>query len=222
MQRSGHSQACAAASILSHTHCFDDQQPVVKSQRSHLHRSRSKTVSTGPCDCNTYKTHVRLDLATMSTNANTRNSKRKTSQIRGCSQHVCATQMPLEMSDRRGANEHSFTDIDLINGNVLDNSPCTNSTTITPRLMCRNRIRTTTTTATTSGATAAGKCSYKANATAANTLMKRGKRTLSSTQIEREKSDEKNIKLLRSLSPILVASNARSSIKKIISPSTTK
>lgn len=198
MQRSGN---VAATSVLNHSHCFDDQ-PVAKSQRSHLHRSRSKTVATNVCD-------NRCDLTTMATDP-LRICKRKTSQVRMCSQ------APLELIERRSP----YTDADLLNGNVLDTTPCTESTTVTtltPRIICRNRSRTST------------KCTQSTGVKVANTntSIKRGKRTLSSTQIEREKSDVKNIKLkkhavLRSLSPILVASSARNSIKKIVSTSNTK
>lgn len=201
MQRSGN---MAASSVLNHSHCFDDQ-PVAKSQRSHLHRSRSKTVATNVCD-------NRCDLTTMATDP-LRVCKRKTSQVRMCSQ------APLESIERRSP----YTDADLLNGNVLDTTPCTESTTVTtltPRIICRNRSRTST-------KCTPSPCSKVANNTVANISIKRGKRTLSSTQIEREKSDEKIFKLkkhavLRSLSPALVASSARNSIKKIVSTSNTK
>ncbi|XP_055318667.1 tyrosine-protein phosphatase cdc-14 isoform X2 [Sitodiplosis mosellana] len=199
------------ASVLTHSHCFDDH-PVAKSQRSHLHRSRSKTVATNLCD----------NLSTMSTVDPLRISKRKTSQVRLCS-HANVSPS-LETANRRGP----FTDADVLNGNVLDTSAaCTERTTVTtiiPRIICRNRSRTST-----KCALSPIPCSKAISgcSTMASTSMKRGKRTLSSTQIEREKSDEKNIKLkkhavLRSLSPILVASSARNSIKKIISTSNTK
>lgn len=192
------------ASVLSHSHCFDDQ-PVAKSQRSHLHRSRSKTVSTNLCD-------NRCEITTLTTDP-LRMSKRKTSQVR-----LCAQVTPLDTVDRR----NPYTDADLLNGNVLNTNSCNDSTTvasITPRIICRNRSRTST-----KCAQSSSQCSKMI---AATTSMKRGKRTLSSTQIEREKSDEKTVKLkkhavLRSLSPILVASSARSSIKKIISTTNTK
>lgn len=198
MQRSGN---IVTTSVLNHSHCFDDQ-PVAKSQRSHLHRSRSKTVATNLSD-------NRCDLTAMVADP-LRICKRKTSQVRMCSQ------TPLDPMERRSP----YSDADLLNGNVLDTNVCTESTTVTsltPRIICRNRSRTST-------KCAQSTCSKLANNMAANPSIKRGKRTLSSTQIEREKSDEKTVKLkkhavLRSLSPILVASSARNSIKKIVATS---
>lgn len=198
MQRSGN---ITASSVLNHTHCFDDQ-PVAKSQRSHLHRSRSKTVATNMSDNRCDLTAIPVDPL--------RICKRKTSQVRMCSQ------IPLDPIERRSP----YSDADLLNGNVLDTTVCTESTTVTsltPRIICRNRSRTSTKCAQSS-------CSKMVSGTVANPSIKRGKRTLSSTQIEREKSDEKTVKLkkhavLRSLSPILVASSARNSIKKIVATS---
>lgn len=194
--------------VLTSSHCFDEHQPVVKSQRSRLHRSRSKTVATNLCD-NRCESVDPLRI-----------SKRKTSQIRGCAQSNVTS---LNQIDRRSP----YTDADLINGNILT-APCTESTTVTPRIICRNRSRTSTTKCVQSSSSTCGMNKTNNNSTIPpNPSMKRGKRTLSSTQIEREKSDEKNIKLkkhavLRSLSPILVTTSARSSIKKIISTSNTK
>lgn len=236
MQRSSHlattttttmaAAAAAAAAVATptsaRTHCFDDQS-IGKNQRSH--RSRSKTVATTLCE------PTKCDVNAISL----RNSKRKTSQIR-CSGPSTARHHQ-SVADRANAHfNHTFTDIDVLNGNVLE---CTNSTittttaaaatttstTITPRIICRNRVR-----ASTKCAQSPSPCNRlsaaaaAAAAAAANTSMKRGKRTLSSTQIEREKSDEKNIKLKKHavLSPILVASSARNSIKKIISASNAK
>lgn len=197
IQRSGN---IAATSVLNHSHCFDDQ-PVAKSQRSHLHRSRSKTVATNLSD-------NRFDLTAIPADR-LRICKRKTNQIRMCSQ----TQ--LDPMERKSA----YSDADLLNGNVLDTTVCNDSTTVTslalaPRIICRNRSRT-------SSKCTQSTCSKLINSTVANPSIKRGKRTLSSTQIEREKSDEKTVKLkkhavLRSLSPILVASSARNSIKKMV------
>lgn len=216
MQRSGN---LSCASVLTpHSHCIDDQ-PVAKSQRSHLHRSRSKTVATNLCD-------NRCDLTTATTNDPLRITKRKTSQVRLCSHANISSPLEATGGDRRSP----FTDADVINGNVLNTTPCTASTTttntVTPRIICRNRSRTSTK-CTLSPAPCSKIITGACSTVASSMSMKRGKRTLSSTQIEREKSDEKNIKLkkhavLRSLSPILVASSARSSIKKIISTSNTK
>lgn len=209
MQRSGHGPGTSA--VL--THCFDDQ-PVAKSQRSHLHRSRSKTVSTSLGDSTT----SRCDSIVATTNP-LRLSKRKTSQVR-CPQ---SSVVQLQSMERRPAQTDSFTEVDLLNGNILDNTISTDSTTVTPRIICRNRIRPSI------KCTAQSQlpCSKVISGSVSTTLIKRGKRTLSSTQIEREKSDEKNIKLkkhavLRSVSPIIVASTARGSIKKIIHSSNTK
>lgn len=212
MQRTGN---MVGASALGHTNCFDDHQPVAKTQRNHIHRSRSKTVSTNLCDSS------RCDLATVSITDPLRMSKRKTSQVRACLQ----TNVPqLDAIDRRSP----YIDADHLNGNVLGTTQCTESTTvttITPRIICRNRSRTST--KCTPSQTLCSKAIVGTTTCVAGTSVKRGKRTLSSTQIEREKSDEKNIKLkkhavLRSLSPILVTTSARSSIKKIIATSNTK
>lgn len=226
MQRTGHmaaaittaatvAAAAAATPTSARAHCFDDHS-IGKNQRSH--RSRSKTVATTVCDATT-----KCDVNSL------RNSKRKTSQIR-CSGSTAAHHQSV--SDRANAHfNHTFTDIDVLNGNAVQ---CTNSTmttttatatttsTITPRIICRNRARASTKCA--QSPSPCNKLSVAAAAAAASTSMKRGKRTLSSTQIEREKSDEKNIKLKKHavLSPILVASSARNSIKKIISASNAK
>lgn len=215
MQRSAN---VIGSSVLNHTNCFDDHQPVAKTQRNHIHRSRSKTVSTTLCDGN------RCDLATVSITDPLRISKRKTSQVRTC---LLANVSQLDAIDRRNAQTASYNDVDHLNGNILASTQCTESTTgttaITPRIICRNRSRTST--KCTQSQTPCSKVTI--GVCTAGTSVKRGKRTLSSTQIEREKSDEKNIKLkkhavLRSLSPIIVASSARGSIKKIISTSNTK
>lgn len=210
MQRSGHGSGTSA--VLSH--CFDDQ-PVAKSQRSHLHRSRSKTVSTSLGDSTT----SRCDSIGAVTTNPLRLSKRKTSQIR-CPQ---SSVVQLQAIERRPAQTDAFTEVDLLNGNILENTISTDSTTVTPRIICRNRIRPSV------KCTAQSQlpCSKVISGPVSTTLIKRGKRTLSSTQIEREKSDEKNIKLkkhavLRSVSPIIVASTARNSMKKIIHSSNTK
>lgn len=210
MQRSGH---MAGHSVLSHTHCVEDQ-PVAKSQRCHLHRSRSKTVSTNLCDNNS----SRCDPTTISTDQLL--SKRRNKHVQLCPP---ANVSPLASAELINTHSSSFTNADLVNGNILNIIPCTDSTKAPPRIICRNRSRIST------------KCAQpqilcnktNTSGTIVNTSMKRGKRTLSSTQIEREKSDEKNIKLkkhavLRSLSPILVASSARSTTKKIISAPITK
>lgn len=213
------STATAMTPTSARTHCFDDPA-IGKNARNH--RSRSKTVATSICD----PTKCEMNAIPL------RNSRRKTSQIR-CGGAVTAHH------DSNAHFNHTITDIDVLNGNALQSTVCTNSTTtatsattsttITPRIICRNRVR-----ASTKCSQSPSPCNKLSNvhatlaaaaaAAAANTSMKRGKRTLSSTQIEREKSDEKNIKLKKHavLSPILVASSARNSIKKIISTSNAK
>lgn len=179
--------------------------------RAYLHRSRSKTVSTTPCENNRNEP---LDPTVVD---NCRINKRKCNQVRLCSQ----SNIPrLEYSELRSTQaSHTLNEADHLNGNsVLSNTnTCTDSTrlgNISSRLIGRNRSRTTTIKCGQSPQQTSSKV-INNNLIVTNPSMKRGKRTLSSTQIEREKSDEKNIKVLkkhtvlRSLSPLLLATGSR-------------
>lgn len=195
--------------LLSHTHCIDEQSNdnlagKTLNRRIHLHRSRSKTVSTTPSENN----RCDMDPTTLE---NCRISKRKSNQVRLCSQPNVPR---LEYTTERRTAQSIFNETDHLNGNVMD-TVAGNDTrklnNISPRLIGRNHSRTTT-----KCNPIQQSCSKVAvtNTLAVNTSMKRGKRTLSSTQIEHEKSDEKNIKVLkkhvvlRSLSPLLIATGS--------------
>lgn len=197
-----------SGTTLQHSHCLDSSVHDHLTQKcvtNHLQRNRSKTVS---CEiANNIKNDVGLSM-----NDHCQLNKRKTGQ-------------------NRSYTQTKLTEADHLNGNILDSITCTDASTvnninnnnnnnISSRLLNRNRSQTTATRFVSQSQQQS--CSKAAT----NTLIKRGKRTLSSTQIEREKSDEKNVKVikknaaLRSLSPLLVTSTRSS--KKIISTPNTK
>lgn len=179
--------------VQCHSHCMDEQLATPSGKTvnpSNLHRSRSKTVSTP------FEIAASNELETVATESNGRMSTRKNSQVRVCSHQNFSR---IDFTDRRSNQLHVFCEADYLNGNNIPDAAtrCSRVNNASLRLLVRNRIR-----PTIKCAQSAQHCTKAAtsNATAVNPSMKRGKRTLSSTQIEPLK---KHI-VLRSVSPLLI------------------
>lgn len=182
--------------VQCYSHCMDEQASLFPSGKtinpSKIHRSRSKTVST-PFQITSN------DLETVATESNGGMNTRKNSQARVCSYQNIPR---MDFTDRRSNQSHVFCDADRLNDNNISDaaSRCKTVSNVSLRLLVRNRTRPTTKyTQSVHLCTKAG----NSNATAVNPSMKRGKRTLSSTQIEPLK---KHI-VLRSVSPLLIPGN---------------
>lgn len=181
-----------STNVQCHSHCMDEQASGFPSGKtvniSNVHRSRSKTVST-PVEITSN------ELETVATGSNCRMSTRKNSQVRVCSYQNIPC---MDFTDRRSNESHVFCESDFNGNNIPDVATrCKRVNNASLRLLVRNRIR-----PITKCAQSAQTCTKAANsnATAVNPSMKRGKRTLSSTQIEPLK---KHI-VLRSVSPLLI------------------
>lgn len=186
----------SSTNVQCHSHCMEHASrfPSEKTVNPpNVHRSRSKTVST-PFEIS-YN-----ELETVATESNCRMSTHKYSQVRVCSyQNI----QQMDFKDRRSNQSHVlFCEADHLNGNNIPHAAtrCKRINNASLRLLVRNRIR-----PTTKCAQSAQICTKTANsnANAVNSSMKRGKRTLSSTQIEPLK---KHI-VLRSVSPLLISSS---------------
>lgn len=153
---------------------------------------------------------------------------RSRSKTVSCELHKCHTH---DVLIKRRSCQHSvgakpqLLDADHLNGNVVEGLPCT-ARDMPARLLQRNRSQVSSRYIGPQPQLQASHSPQATKTAIANHLIKRGKRTLSSTQIEREKADEKSVKVikkhaaLRSLSPLLGA-NTRSA-KKAAAPTLAK
>lgn len=180
----GTTTAGGSSSLLLPTHCLDNFLPAHSKTKCQTHPHRSRSKTVS---CQLYK---------------------------------CQTHDALAINKRRNFGKSQLTEADRLNGNVVDGVSCTvrTSTDVSPtRLLQRNRSQVNSRYLAhhqQSQQPSASQSPQSTNKiTIQSNLIKRGKRTLSSTQIEREKADEKSVKVLkkhaalRSLSPLLVTSS---------------
>lgn len=176
--------------------------------------------------------HCLDNMLTMSSKAKCQtHPHRSRSKTVSCDLHKCHAHDALikrRTCQHTVAGKSQLLDADRLNGNVIEGVPCT-ARDIPTRLLQRNRSQVNSRYMATPQPQQQPQTSHSSpsnKAAIANHLIKRGKRTLSSTQIEREKGDEKSVKVikkaaaLRSLSPLLGA-NTRSA-KKLVAPTNAK
>lgn len=175
---------------INHMHCIDNNQI---HHSCHSHHNNQQTVKTQRTHLLSHGINCRGRSKTVSTNTNS-------NQLISNNNNTIGNPSLLSNDTKNSRNSTTINEIDRLNGNV-----CTNLDTIgsaravisqTRRIIGRNRSRTT---ISDPKCTHLQQCVTKTSASILNTVpsVKRGKRTLSSTQIEREKSDVKNIKVLK-------------------------